>query len=81
MQEDGHHVKINKLEVVDDSDIIEEFRVVDKTERDITNRGINQSMSLNDKLSRFMEVKEVPIELREIHMEVAKEIIDSVEEG
>ena len=80
LQEDGHHVKINKLEVVDDSDIVEEFRIVDKTERDITNRGINQSMSLDDKLSRFMEVKEIPVELREIHMDIAKEIIDSIEE-
>lgn len=80
LQEDGHHVKINKVEATDDSDIISEFRVIDKTERDITNRGINQSMSLDDKLARFIEVKEVPEELRELHMEVAKEIIDSAEE-
>jgi len=81
LKEEGHHVKINKMESVDVTDINEEFRVVDKTERDITNRGITESMTMEDKLNRFMTIKEVPEELLEAHMVIAKEIIDAVEEA
>jgi len=57
LQENGHHVKIVKEEDVDIDDT--EFRVIDKTEIDITNRGITSSMSKADILKKFLEIKGV----------------------
>ena len=77
LKEDGHHVKINKVEAaVDLTEIKDEFRVVDKTIRNITNRGISTTMSADDKLKRYLTIKEIPIELTEQYLTVAKTIMD-----
>jgi len=73
----GNFVKLVKTESVDiESD---QFMVVDKSEIDITNRGITSSMSEDDKLKRFMEIKEIPSDKTERYLNAGLEIINSCE--
>jgi hypothetical protein len=66
-------------EKVDLTGISEDFNIVDKTEVDITDRGISKSMTEEDKLSRYMEIKEIPEDKREKYLNVALESIQSCE--
>jgi DNA repair exonuclease SbcCD nuclease subunit len=75
----GDHVKIVMKEKVDLTGISEDFNIVDKTEVDITDRGISKSMTEEDKLSRYMEIKEIPEDKREKYLNVALESIQSCE--
>jgi len=76
-QEQGHYVKIVKRENVDLGDT--DFMVVDKTEKDITNRGITSSMSQSDKFRRFLEIKEIPEDDQERYLNKALELVDRCE--
>jgi alkyl sulfatase BDS1-like metallo-beta-lactamase superfamily hydrolase len=79
LQNSGHYVNIHKMSNdVDIVDLQENFRVVDKVEKDITHRGIVGSMSMVDKLNKYMEIKEVPEKLRPEYLKCALDIIDSV---
>ena len=76
-KEAGDLVKLVKTETVEiDSD---EFSVIDKSEKDITNRGITSSMSEADKLQRFLEIKEIPADKIERYMNVGLGIINNCE--
>ena len=75
-KESGDHVKVIMKEAVDITDIKGEFNIVDKTEQDITDRGITSSMSLDDKLRKYMEIREVPEDKREQYFQIAQEIIN-----
>jgi len=77
-KEAGHYVKIVKRENIDLGDE-NEFMIVDKTDRDITNRGITSSMSQADKFKRFLEIKEIPEEFQEIYLKKALELVDRCE--
>lgn len=76
LKEQGHFVKLVKTESMDTMDLEKDFIVVDKTERDITNRGIDSTMTLQDKIEKFLEIKEVPKEHQEEYTKVAMEIIE-----
>ena len=76
LREQGHHVKIRKTEDVDTSKIESTIIVIDDTELDITNRGINSSMSMADKIDKFMEVKGVSPDCISLFKKVALDIID-----
>ncbi len=79
LKEQGHDIKFNLcVSGIDDSDIKNEFRVIDRVEKDITNRGINTAMSADDILNRYLEIHEIPDEKRDIYLNVGKEIIDSI---
>ena len=79
LKNSGHYVNIHKMSNdVDIVDLQENFRVVDKVEKDITHRGIVGSMSMVDKLNKYMEIKEVPEKLRPEYLKCALDIIDSV---
>jgi DNA repair exonuclease SbcCD nuclease subunit len=78
-KESGDHVKVIMKELVDLSDLKDEFNIVDKTEHDITDRGITSSMSLDDKLRKYLEIKEIPDDKKELYLQLAKEIINEVE--
>jgi len=78
-RENGDHVKVIMKETVDLTDVSGEFTVIDKTEQDITDRGITSTMSEMDKMERYLEIKKVPKENWEKYKLVAKEIIDSCE--
>lgn len=76
-KEEGHYVKIVKRENIDLGD--NDFMVVDKTDRDITNRGITSSMSQSDKFKRFLEIKEIAEEDQERYLNKALELVDRCE--
>jgi len=75
----GHHVNVIMKEAVDLTSVKGEFRVVDKTETDITDRGITSSMSQEDKCRKYLDIKQIPEDKREAYLQLAKEIIDEVE--
>jgi len=81
LKNQGHEVKFQKSEFFDTDDIEKEFVVIDKTEKDITNRGITSNMSVSEKLERFMDIKKVPSEKREFFKNKGIEIISSCSGG
>jgi DNA repair exonuclease SbcCD nuclease subunit len=76
LKENGDFVKLLKVDDIDISSFQKDFHVVDKTSRDITNRGINTSMSTEDKLRSYLKIKEIPEEYHEAYIAQAKNIID-----
>jgi len=79
-QESGAHVKLVMKESVDVSEIQDEFNIIDKTEKDITDRGISSSMSKADIHQRYMEIKGVPKEKQDFFLKVGMEIVNECEE-
>ncbi len=77
LSDQGHHVTISKLEKIDTKDIQEQFRIVDRTEVDITNRGITSTMSREDKLRSYMDIKQIPENERDSYLKVGLSIIES----
>lgn len=77
IKSEGHHIKINKVDDLDTSDIEKSFDVIDKREKDITNRGITSGMSSSDQIDRFLEIKEIPVEKRNNYKNLALEMIES----
>lgn len=71
----GNLVKLVKTETVEiESD---EFSVIDKTEKDITNRGITSTMSEEDKLERYLRIKEIPEDKIERYLNAGLGIINN----
>jgi DNA repair exonuclease SbcCD nuclease subunit len=77
-KEKGHYVKVVKRENFE-LGIEDEFMVVEKIERDITNRGITSSMSQDDKFKRFLEIREIAEDDHEQYMNKARELVDKCE--
>lgn len=77
-KEDGHHIKVVKKEKFD-LGIEDDFVVIDKSEIDITNRGITSSMSQADKFRKFLEIKEIPEDQHEAYLKKALELVDNCE--
>ncbi len=77
---EGHHVILEKFDNFDTDVLNEEFLIVNKSEIDITNRGITTSMSMADKLSKYLDVKDIPEELRAHYISVSLEIIENCAE-
>lgn len=75
----GNHVKMIMTETVDITKIQKEFNVIDKTEKDITDRGITSSMSQLDKFEKYLNIKEIPENDINDYINRAKNIIDKVE--
>ena len=78
-RDSGDHVKIIMTETADITEIKKEFNVVDKTEKDITDRGVTSSMSQIDKFQKYLDIKEIPEDQQENYINMAKGIIDKVE--
>jgi len=77
-KKEGHFVKLLKVDNVDISKFSKDFHIVDKTVRDITNRGISTNMSTEDKLKAYLKIKEIPKEDHENYIQQAKLIIDRI---
>ena len=75
----GHHVKVIMKEKVDLTQFKNNFNVVDKTETDITDRGITSSMSQEDRIRRYLEIKEIPQDILEEYAVEAFDIIQNCE--
>lgn len=75
--QEGHRVKHYK---------VEDFKytppdgviVIDKTDKDITNRGVNSSMTREEQLVKYMEIKGIPKEDFEFVKSIGLEIIQGV---
>lgn len=78
-KESGDHVKIIMKEVVDLTSLKGEFNVIDKTEQDITDRGITSSMSLEDKLRKYLEIREIAMEKQVAFITAAQRSIEKCE--
>lgn len=75
-KKDGHHVKVIRNVDVDISDIEKDFLVIDKTEKDITNRGVSLDMSQQERFKKYLEIKKIPKEDHHEYLEVAKLLIE-----
>lgn len=75
----GNHIKLVRNTSFDIDDITEEFRIVDKVEKDITNRGIDSTMTQSDKFKKYLEIKEIKPEQHEQYLKVAMDIVNSCE--
>jgi len=75
-KKDGHHVKIIRNTDVDVSDVKEDFLVIDKTEKDITNRGVSLNMSHQERFKRYLEIKKIPKEDHKEYLEIAKLLVE-----
>jgi len=78
-QKDGDYIKVIMKEKVDLSSVKGEFNIIDKTERDITERGISSSMSNDEIHRRYLEIREIPEDQIEEHLNVARQIVESCE--
>lgn len=79
LQDAGDHVKVIMREAVDLTDYKGEFSIVDKTQKDITDRGLSTSMSEEDIHKRYIDIKEVPNEDKDLYLKVGMEIIEQCE--
>ncbi len=77
-KDQGHFVKIVKRETID-LGIENDFMVVEKIDRDITNRGITSSMSQSDKFKKFLEIREIAEDNHELYLKKALELVDRCE--
>lgn len=77
-RENGDHIKLIKRDDVDVSGF-KDFTIVDKTEADVTDRGITSTMSQEDKFKRYLEIKGVPEDKIDDYMKEATEIIQNCE--
>jgi len=75
----GNHVKIIMTETTDITKIQKEFVIIDKTEKDITDRGITNSMSQIDKFEKYLNIKEIPENDRNDYINIAKNIVNKIE--
>lgn len=80
LRDQGHHVQFSQIEEMDVSDIREEFKVTNKVERDITNRGITSSMSTEDKFRKYLDIKGIPEDQIEEHLIIGFEIVNTCSE-
>ena len=76
-KEAGDLVKIVKTEALEIES--SEFSIIDKTEKDITDRGITSTMSEEDKLKRYLQIKEIPADKIDRYKQVGLQIIDNCE--
>ena len=70
----GHKVRIKKMikdEIDNDSNLV----ILEENYVDITQRGINVSMNLTDKLEKYVEIMEIPDDQRSEYVDHIKSII------
>jgi len=73
----GHEVRIFRDDLgVDVEHIAEEFLIIDKAERDITDRGIESSMSLDEKFLKYMDIKGIKPEDQPKYLEIGLRIVE-----
>lgn len=78
LKDEGHHVKIIQNENINIlQKIKDEFQIIDKTVKDISNRGISSTMSVEDKLRKYLEIKEISKDVINKYLEVGFEIINN----
>ncbi len=77
---EGHHIKVILKERVDLESLEDDVRVVDKTEIDVTDRGITSSMSDEDIHKKYLEIKQIPEDEWKGYLGTAMEIVQECED-
>jgi DNA repair exonuclease SbcCD nuclease subunit len=77
----GDEVKLLKSSLFDIDDVPADLRIIDKTTRDITNRGITSGMTMDEKISKYLEIRGISTEKTEMYKKVGIEIISSISGG
>jgi DNA repair exonuclease SbcCD nuclease subunit len=77
-KKDGNFVRITRDEIIDVDDISNDFVIIDKFERDVTNRGLTLSMDSKEKFNRYMEIKNIPQDEKEEYLIEAIDIANTV---
>lgn len=80
LQEQGHRVTFEKEEQLDTKELEQDFKIVDKSEKDITDRGLNMSMSKSDICQTYLNIQKISENEQKTYMEIALEIINEAEE-
>jgi len=78
LQEQGEFVRLRKLEEVDTVDIQDSYHIIDDTENDITNRGVSTTMSMEQKLLKYLEIKKIRPEDYEMYKSIGMDIVNSI---
>lgn len=73
----GHEIKLIKSEIFDTDDI-KDLRIIEKIDKDITNRGITSGMSMDEKILKYLEIKEISKDKIDRYKKVGMEIISSI---
>jgi len=77
LKSQGHNIRLEKVDSVDLKDDIE-FRVIDKTRFDnVTNRGITTSMTTDERLKKYLEIKQISKDKASKYLSVGLNIINS----
>ena len=79
-KDNGNYVKLITTEKIDLGKAAEQFNVVDKSDKDITSRGITSSMTQRDKILKYLEIQEISHDEYQMYTDVALEIINEVGE-
>ena len=81
LKEEGHYVDLEKNDIVNDLDeISSSFRIIDKFEKDPTNRGISSSMTQKERIRKYLEIKNINPDNFEEYEKVALQIINTCSE-
>jgi DNA repair exonuclease SbcCD nuclease subunit len=78
-RKNGDHVKLIKEDSVDLKKFEKVFTIVDKTEKNVTDRGITSSMSQRDKHLKYLNIKQISETLLNDYMKIGMNIIESCE--
>ena len=77
VQGEGHNFKIKKIEDLNPNELEENYNVIDDTDKDVTNRGITSSMSIADKIDKYLEIKKIPSNKIDLYKSVGLDVINS----
>ena len=78
-RDNGDHVKVIMDKKVDVTGFGNDFIIIDKTQSDITDRGVTSSMSQEDKIFKYLEIREIPKDDQELYAKEAFDIIQNCE--
>jgi DNA repair exonuclease SbcCD nuclease subunit len=74
LRQEGHLVKIIKKETIDTDKLEKEFIIVDRTDKDITDRGLSSSMTDEEILRRYLAGQEIPEEEHDEYIEFIRKL-------
>lgn len=76
LRDEGHHIKLVTTEKLKMTADMKEINIVENIEEDITNRGITSGMDEVEKMTKFLEIKEIPEDEREAYLSSAKQVVE-----
>lgn len=77
-RKEGHHVRVRKTFKGNIEGTSSELTVIEDVEAELPDRGVTSSMSHDEKMVRYMEIKEIPEAKRSSFLEVGKMFLDGM---